>query len=721
MPLTFLNPGLLFGAAAAAVPLLLHLLQRRRVREIAFSDLRFLEEVQARRSRALGVRRWLLLLLRMLAILLVVAGAARPRLGGRDAATAAPSALLVVLDASASMRTEQDRGTRFAAALTAATDAVAALPAGAVVQIVLAGPRPRAVFNGWTGAGAGAAAALRALAPTDGAGDPAAALAEAAAWVADSPQRPVTVLLISDLQAAAWDDAALAAAARALAAAGGARLALLPVGEPHVAGGVTAVRTPLRALRAGEPVQVEADVRVGHAGQVWRLELDGRLVAEAASGASPGETDRLAFAFAAPAAGLHRGLVATAADRFPVDDARPFLLEVRDRIEVLIVHGADAGAAGRGGWRYWANALAPDGAAAGADDLFGVRARDVADVADGDLADADAVLLVDTGPLGRRLQEAVVERLERDGGVALFAGDPADATAPDRTPLPALGLAGFTASRAHGRAGAQEAAVVAPTHPVFDGLPADALATLSRATWRRYLALPDADCEVLLATRDGDPLLALARRERGRLLIAPFHTLPDATDLAHNPMFPPLARRLVAYLAGGGRGVSGEVGVAPAVALAGATATSAAAIGDDATNAGTNGADLLAGPSLHYRARPGAAAEVLPARLGWRGGRAFVTGEPASRQGFYTFVAGSDTLGDAVLTTPAAEGDAALSTAAEAAARLAAAGLPQAAVLSAAPDGGIAAGAGGRELTPWCLGLAVLVLLAETRLSRRAV
>ncbi|MBA4379000.1 MAG: hypothetical protein C0395_10195, partial [Gemmatimonas sp.] len=99
MPLTFLNPGLLFGAAAAAVPLLLHLLQRRRVREIAFSDLRFLEEVQARRSRALGVRRWLLLLLRMLAILLVVAGAARPRLGGHDAATTAPAALLVVLDA----------------------------------------------------------------------------------------------------------------------------------------------------------------------------------------------------------------------------------------------------------------------------------------------------------------------------------------------------------------------------------------------------------------------------------------------------------------------------------------------------------------------------------------------------------------------------------------------------------------------------------------------
>lgn len=704
MPLTFLNPALLFGAAAAAVPLLLHLLQRRRVREIAFSDLRFLEEVKARRSRALGVRRWLLLLLRMLAILLVVAAAARPRLGGRDAAAAAPEALLVVLDASASMRAEGDRGTRFDAALAAAVDAVTALPPGGVVQVVFAGPRPRAVFNGWTGAGAGAASALRALAPTDGAGDPAAALAEAAAWVAAAPQRPVTVLLISDLQAAAWDDAALAAAARALAGAGGARLALLPVGEAQVAGGVTRVRTPLRALRAGEPVQVEADVRVGHVGQVWRLELDGRPVAEAASAAAPGETDRLTFAFTAPTAGTHRGLVATAADRLPVDDVRPFLLEVRDRLEVLIVHGPDAGTAGRGGWRYWANALAPGGAAAGADELYGVRARGVADVADGDLAGADVLLLVDPGPLGRRLQAAVVERLESGGGVALFTGDPADAGELGRTLLPALGLAGPTSYRVHGSAGAQEVVVVAPSHPVFAGLPAEALSTFARATWRRYHALPDSGGDVLLATRGGDPLLVQARRARGRLLVAPFHTLSDATDLAHNPMFPPFARRLAAYLAGGGRGVADEVGAAPAVALAGAA----------------DGGDALAGTALLYRARPGAIPEVLPARLDWRGGRAFVVGEPATRQGFYTFVAGADTLGEAVLAMPAAEGDAVLLTAGEAVARLAAAGLPGAEVLATAPDGGIAAGADGRDLAPWLLGLAALVLLAETRLSRRA-
>ena len=48
MPISFLNPGLLFGAAAAALPVILHFLSRRRARREAFSDLRFLEEMYNR-------------------------------------------------------------------------------------------------------------------------------------------------------------------------------------------------------------------------------------------------------------------------------------------------------------------------------------------------------------------------------------------------------------------------------------------------------------------------------------------------------------------------------------------------------------------------------------------------------------------------------------------------------------------------------------------------
>ena len=82
MPLTFANPSLLFGALAAAVPIIIHLLSRRRIHRQPFSDLRFLEDVQAKQSRKIGIRSLLLLLLRVLAILSVVLAIARPQVGG---------------------------------------------------------------------------------------------------------------------------------------------------------------------------------------------------------------------------------------------------------------------------------------------------------------------------------------------------------------------------------------------------------------------------------------------------------------------------------------------------------------------------------------------------------------------------------------------------------------------------------------------------------------
>ena len=52
MNLTFLNTIFLAGVAAAAIPVVIHLLQRRRLKRVEFSDLRFL----GRRWRWRGLR-----------------------------------------------------------------------------------------------------------------------------------------------------------------------------------------------------------------------------------------------------------------------------------------------------------------------------------------------------------------------------------------------------------------------------------------------------------------------------------------------------------------------------------------------------------------------------------------------------------------------------------------------------------------------------------------
>ncbi|RMG60840.1 MAG: hypothetical protein D6715_14640, partial [Calditrichaeota bacterium] len=76
--LNFLNPTVLLGLAAAAIPLLIHLLNRHRAREIPFSTIRFLKQLEKKQMRHLRIRQLLLLLVRTLIIVCLVLAFARP-------------------------------------------------------------------------------------------------------------------------------------------------------------------------------------------------------------------------------------------------------------------------------------------------------------------------------------------------------------------------------------------------------------------------------------------------------------------------------------------------------------------------------------------------------------------------------------------------------------------------------------------------------------------
>src|SRR5256714_12230648 len=75
---TFLHPLALVGLAAAAIPALLHLLERRVPPEGEFPPLRYLSEAERQNARRLKLRHLLLLLLRTALIVLLVLAAARP-------------------------------------------------------------------------------------------------------------------------------------------------------------------------------------------------------------------------------------------------------------------------------------------------------------------------------------------------------------------------------------------------------------------------------------------------------------------------------------------------------------------------------------------------------------------------------------------------------------------------------------------------------------------
>jgi len=102
---SFLHPLALLGLAAAAIPALLHLLQRRTPPDLAFPPLRYLSEAERQSARRLKLRHLLLLVLRTALIVTVVLAAARPLVpvsGGEAAGMHEPTALAVILDNSLS-------------------------------------------------------------------------------------------------------------------------------------------------------------------------------------------------------------------------------------------------------------------------------------------------------------------------------------------------------------------------------------------------------------------------------------------------------------------------------------------------------------------------------------------------------------------------------------------------------------------------------------------
>lgn len=708
MPISFANPALLFGALAAALPVIIHLISRRKVQRRLFSDLRFLDEVQARSSRSLGVKRWLLLLLRVLALLLIALAAAQPRWGGVAAAGRGARSVLFVLDSSASMQTTWRNGTRFDAARGSLAEMIRALPDGASVQVITAGAVVEPLFGDWLPAGA-VAAGLDELDCTDGAFDLPATLRETARQISRAPGTPVEVVLVSDLQAAAEGEGAAAAIER-LNRTAPSRLLVRRVGEAVGGGGVLGVAIPGRTVLAGEKITLAATVAAQFEEQVFWLDLDGRIVAEAvfegpaatepdsATGAVGEAIGTIRFPVTVPANGIHRGRIRKESDAAPFDDVRPFVLKVPAALNVLLVHGADRpvdGSAGRGGWRYLAKALDPGGGAG----AFRVAALPTADLTTGALNRSDVAVFVNPDPFGRQALAGLTDWLS-SGGAALFVlGEPTQAGYLESTLLPALGLP--TGTRWQVQDAGQRVHIVDPAHVVFGGLEEAAVRTLGEVKYRRWFRLDEGQARVLLTLTGEDPLLVEGELGAGTFAVLAADLLPRATDLAASPMALPFFQRLAAWLANRSR----------------LTDAANLTVGAEAVVRPSGGISLENSDELLFirnEAPPRAAA------LRWLAGEPVLSAGPLRHGGFVTFLAAGDTVGVIAAGVPAAESTLALRTVGEWTARMRSLGLPVAGDLSSVEAGQWLRVLEGRDLTAWFLLLAFALLVVESVIGRGA-
>lgn len=114
--MTFLNPAVLIGLLAAAIPVIIHLLNLRKLKKIEFSTLAFLKELQKNKIRKIIIKQWLLLAIRVLIVLFIVMAFARPALRGLSIAgttSAAKTTAVFIVDNSFSMSVLGQNGSYF--------------------------------------------------------------------------------------------------------------------------------------------------------------------------------------------------------------------------------------------------------------------------------------------------------------------------------------------------------------------------------------------------------------------------------------------------------------------------------------------------------------------------------------------------------------------------------------------------------------------------------
>ncbi|MEP0845131.1 MAG: BatA domain-containing protein, partial [Phycisphaerae bacterium] len=279
---TFGLPVLAWGAMAAAVPVLIHLVLRQRPRRQVLPTLRFLIAAHEASTRAHRLRRFLLLACRMAVILLVVGLLMKtgwaPTAGAPAAARVpanGPVSAVIAVDDSASMQYRYQGRTRLEDAVSWARNLLAdpdRFPSGSEVAVVT-GSTLIAPGVGWTRDFGAASRFLNGLGPEWHDRSAAALLRRAYGLIALGTRPRREVYLFTDLTEASWREPLPDPPAEL------ARLIILDVGKTedrNLALGLPEL--PAGAVPAergsGGRVRVRSG-RTDHAGTVL-LEVDGQ-------------------------------------------------------------------------------------------------------------------------------------------------------------------------------------------------------------------------------------------------------------------------------------------------------------------------------------------------------------------------------------------------------------------------------------------------------------
>ncbi len=528
--MTFLNTGLLFGLALVGVPLLLHLLARRRLRPVPFSTLTFLEKIQISRTKKLRLRQWLLLLLRTLAVLFLALAFLRPAVRGL-AAGSADSETAVLLDLSASMAARDGHSI---SSLEHARDALGEIwKAGGSVGVIVA-DREGARDIPQSAAGDESPGWIDALATDGRSQDPAAGLVRALNRLKNGDAALKEILWVSDFTGSAPDSLPLIPS--------GVVLRRIPVGPEKTPENVSVqnIRATGALARPGTENGLDVSFQLSGAEAETTLmviTLAGRKVAEGQVGLKGSKVSDRVIPVRMPEAGTHALSVEIEdEDALALDNRRTSVLVVPPPPRVLLA-GSDITAL-----RTLQLALAPGSGFNAAK----VIVRPGPPRAE-DLAKADVLMLAAPEAMSEAQAHEIVEFVANGGGLWLFAGDKIDPAALSRT---LLRDAGFGPIIDVLRPGSVPWGEFDRSHPALAGLLAGKGRFETPRVGKRLDVTPGKGTHMLIGLVGGGPFLLERSVGKGHIWWTPCALSGRWTDWPTTGAFAPMVQVAATYLAG---------------------------------------------------------------------------------------------------------------------------------------------------------------------------
>jgi von Willebrand factor type A domain/Aerotolerance regulator N-terminal len=578
-----LNSAMLLGLAGVAIPVIIHLLNRRNDPVVDWGAMQFLE-FSPRERRRLNFAELLLMLARMGLLALVALALARPFWMPRSADASSNSApagdsairrdVVLILDGSSRMgrhgggTTPRDRAIAWARAF------VERLKAGDSVAVLVAKDRVRGLVDPPSFDLEKVDKALADAPPPRGSSDLPSAIGEAFRILEKTQNPGRDVIVLSDGRRSGWrpGDAARWALLRDLRKrmtnppriwAPSFVVSDAPDGPPD--GSVGPLELSRAVLTPGLPVEVTATIANAGPGALTRpveLLVDGKVVSGSSRVIGPipaGGKTPVTFRteFQKPGSHLVAVRLAPDSDPLPIDDESARPVSVASALSVLLVDGEPGLEPLSGEVDFLRAALAPTG-----DPSSLVKASTV----DARLFRAEAlkgkrvVVLANVGRLGPELSAAVAAFVESGGGLLIAPGDKTDADAlNDRVARDGKGWLPARIGAIKGDL-AKKVAVAHPAPRTFDGPALGPLGkgdapALAEADLFAYRVLEPAPGSSVTARLDtGDPWVVERPFGKGKVALLASSIDAEGGTLPVNPDFVPWAHELIAHLASGAEG-----------------------------------------------------------------------------------------------------------------------------------------------------------------------